>query len=305
MVDISMLGERWDLVRDIKHLQYLRKATEQGWIPPDIPKIVNDNLRQIVEHTGAEQLSPVSVTGALDLIKQDSRALMACNNLKPLSNAEERDLTVTIDQQCESLRFFKRSRRAHLIQRMYAASTNPYERLQLLRIASQNAKYHKDSVLNPFIDWVNVQDTIVSEVLPIAGIEALQGNYEGAIDLLEKLIDEHYVSWSSRVNCLVNRIGYTYLLKGDFVRAECTFKEVQRRSVWYLEGDEGTELYNHQLALTYLLNGDVTKAKRAFEKAVECLPIQMEKEYTQNYQQLCGAVANQKYELRKLPHCLG
>lgn len=260
------------LVREIEHQHYIKSGIEKGWFPENIVKLVMDSVKKSVENPDTQQLEE-SVSTSLVAVRNGLSSSLPENYCLPLDEAEQVALQTKIDASIIRRILPSFISRHIAIYNIEKQSQNPYERLWL---QMQHANTSSER-------W-SYQDSIIDEALPISAIESLRGNFDQAITLLEDLVDNHYVGWESRKNVVVNRIGYIYLLKGDFVRAECTFKEVQRRGVIYLEGGEGAILYNHQLALVYLINGEPTKAEKAFERVSMWLPSGKSEEYKKDYQ---------------------
>ncbi len=229
-----------------------------------------------------------------------------CNQL---ADSEKNSLLSKIEDASQEYRFhnlYPRISKSLAIKKLHSHANRPYERLFLLMEASKNS--YDDSaeigilessfpirqVLFSFMDGTYLQEKIMKEVLPIAAIEGLRGNFDPTIDLLEDLMDKNHVWYESKKNQLVEMIGYLYFLKGDSVRAECNLKEAQRRLVSIIEGPDAEYKRNHQLALVYLINGIERKAIKAFERAAKNLPIEEHDEYAATYNNIL-----EKYRLIK------
>ncbi len=291
-----------ELLREIEHGHFINKAVSKGWYPELLFEKVGDNLKTLIEglekHEALEGNGPIElpVQKALVLSREKFQDYLPADYCIPLNSADETLLNEKIAERFDEkwkIPWIRRDAKlVKTIKGLIAKNEEPYQRIYLRKKWSDIASPHYHSVFLwgelTSIGWETCQDELVDELSPVSGIEALRGNCDQAIDLLESAIDDGYVGWDSRKNILVNRIGQIYLLKGDFIRAECTFKELSRRVRWYIEGNHGAVYYNHQLALVLLNNGFPDKAEKAFEKVAENLPPPIVGEYKTNYTKLLG-----------------
>ena len=278
------------LIPEIEKTSHVEYGIAMGWFPDNLVKLAVTSLETCLRNCQFEGLEGAISNTLAHHLPQQFRALLPAGYSEPLDESSEKALAREIEAESSKRKsFFHPFSHDYRIVRacggLYEKSHNPYERLSLLKIISK----HKENVLSMrrvFSDPAWIQDIIVANVLPLAGLEAMRGNFGQAVAVLEETMDEGYISWDTRKNWLVRGIAEVYLIQGDLVRAECSFKEVQRR--WYepLEGAYGALLYNHQLALILLKNNQIERARKAFERAVSFLPQEVAVEYNANYRRL-------------------
>lgn len=283
-------------VRNVEHHAYITQGIERGWFPANLVELVTSSMETLLKNCRFQDLpNALEVTSGSLTVEFDS--LIPQDYAVPLTDGEKADLNTRIKE--TSPRITLRHPLSRSYKRVLASkavlekSTNPYERLELLKVIATSQR-NLISLLDEFFwyTWTgDTQSAIVGEALPIAGLQALRGRPNDAILLLEELMDEGYVSWDSRKNALVSAIGYIQLLKGDLIRAECSFKEVQRRNVWYVEGEYGALLYNHRVGMILLQNGELERARKAFERVSSFLPQEKSPQYVENYQRVLAFAA--------------
>ena len=284
------------VIRDIDHFNYVRHGIEMGWFPANLVDVVLSSMETLLKNCKFQKL-PSALVSSNQAFTAEVNSLMPPDYAAPIKETDEADLEARVDSMASQIRtvrhpFRMEYRKVKARKDLFLQSGNPYERLSLLMgLSESERKFGRKffEILHGAFWYTNgtkIQDALVNEVLFVAELEALRGRHDTAIALLEDVIDKRYVWWESRKNVLVSAIGQIYLLKGDLVRAECSFKEVQRRNVWYLEGEYGALLYNHRVSLVLLQNGEIERAGKAFERVKEFLPHEKSIQYDQNYKQL-------------------
>lgn len=280
------------LVPEIERTSHVEYGIAMGWFPDNLVRLAVTSLETCLKNSQFEGLEGAITNTLTHHLPQQFRNLLPEGYSEPLNGEMEGVLVQKVEERANQRRsFFHPFSRDYKTIRacagLYAQSQNPYERLSLLKMISRcKNQSHILSMRRIFSEPSFIQDTIVANVLPLAGLEAMRGNFSQAISVLEDTMDEGYVWWDTMKNVLVSGLAGVYLLQGDLIRAECTFKEVQRR--WYepLEGDYGALLYNHRLALVLLQNNQIEKARKAFERAVSFLPKEIAAGYQENYHRL-------------------